>query len=222
MQKLTKIKILVVDHCALVGSGIVTILERNPEFQVIGLAKSEKEALRLIARYLPEVISIDVCLPNPSRGLHAIRVLRSRYPQMRVVVLTSVLDKTIIREALQQGVIGYLLKNSSAAKLVQAIRCAHLGKPTLSPTVIQLLIEGLTVHTDYRLTPREQQVLDLIAQGWNNQKIGEELCISLSTVQFHVGNILGKLPVHNRIEAAMFAMQHHLAKPPDASNDMMY
>lgn len=222
MQDVGTIKILVVDYRVLVGSGISTILERNADFQVVGQATSGEDTIRCIERYSPDIVSIDIDLPDPITGVEVIRMVRRRFPQIRLLVLTNLLDEAIIRDVLRQGVAGYLLKNSSAEELVHAIRSAYRGRPSLSPEVIQILIQGLTVPHDYHLTPREHQVLDLIAQGRNNHEIGEKLNISLSTVQFHVSNILDKLDVHNRIEAAMFAVQHHLAKYPNTSAGLVH
>ena len=133
-----------------------------------------------------------------------------------MVILTNILEEIIIHDALRQGVSGYLLKNSSAEELVHAIRSAYQGIPTLSPEVTQVLIHNVTIPNGFHLTSREYQVLDLLAQGWNNHDIAKELSISLSTVQFHVSNIFNKLEVHNRIEAATFAVRHNLAAYPRA------
>lgn len=213
MQDLQKIKILVVDARALVGSGISTILGEYSDFKVIGQAKNGRETLRFIERSSPDVVCLDIDLPDPISGMEAIRMLRSKSPQVRIVILTNVLEETIINDALREGVVGYLLKNSSADELVHAIRAAHQGIPTLSPEVTQVLIREVTTPNGYHLTPREHEVLERIARGLSNHEIAKELNISLSTVQFHVSNIFEKLDVHNRIEAATFAVRHNLTYP---------
>jgi DNA-binding NarL/FixJ family response regulator len=218
MQDLQMIKILVVDYRALVGSGISTILGEYSDFKVIGQAKSGKETLQFIEHYAPDVVCIDIDLPDPVSGMEVIRMIRSRSPQIRIVILTNVLEETIIHKTLQEGVTSYLLKNSSADELVRAIRAAYQGIPTLSPEVTQMVIHELTTPNGYHLTPREHEVLERIARGLNNHEIAKELNISLSTVQFHTSNIFEKLDVHNRIEAATFAVRHNLAYPRGLAN----
>lgn len=218
MQDLQTIKILVVDSRALVGSGISTILGEYSDFKVIGQAKTGRETHQFIENHSPDVVCIDIDLPDPISGMEVIRTLRGKFPQVQIVILTNVLEGTIIHNALREGVVSYLLKNSSADELVRAIRAAHQGIPTLSPEVTQMLIREVTTPNGYHLTRREHEVLELIARGLNNHEIAEELHISLSTVQFHVSNIFEKLNVHNRIEAATFAVRHNLTYPRRLAN----
>ncbi len=218
MQDIQVIKILVVDHHTLVGNGISTILGEYSDFKVVGQAKSGNETIRLIEHYSPDIVCIDIDLPDPISGMELVRMLRSKASQTRIVVLTNLLEEAIVHDALQAGVVSYLLKNSSAEELVRAIRAAHQGLPTLSPEVTQMLIRSVTTHNGYHLTHREHQVLELLARGYNNHESAKELHISLSTVQFHVSNIFEKLDVHNRIEAATFAVRHSLIRPRELTN----
>lgn len=211
MEDMQAIKILVADGHAIVASGVAQVLGGIPDFQVIGQAKTGEEACRLFECYSPDVVSMDIELPGPISGLEVIRILRNKSPNIRVVVLTNLLEEMMIQDALQVGAISYLLKNISADELIQAIRSAYRGLPTLSPEVTQIVIHGLTTSNGYHLTSREHQVLELLVRGLNNHKIAKQLNISLSTVQFHVSNILNKLGVHNRIEATAFAIRHNLA-----------
>jgi len=211
MQDMQVIKILVADGHAIVASGVAQVLGGIADFQVIGQAKTGEETFRLFEYYSPDVVSIDIDLPGTISGLEVIRLLRTKSPNIRVVVLTNCLEEVIIQDALQLGALSYLLKNASADELIQAVRSAYRGLPTLSPEVTQIVIRGLTTPNGYHLTAREHQVLELLAQGWNNHEIAKQLNISLSTVQFHVSNILNKLGVHNRIEATAFAIRHKLA-----------
>ncbi len=123
----------------------------------------------------------------------------------------NLLDPAIIHDALSAGVLSYLLKYSSADELIHAIKSAYRGIPALSPEITKVLIEEVSNPIAYHLTSREQEVLELLSRGLNNNEIANQLTISLSTVQFHVSNILNKLGVHNRIEAATFAVRHKLA-----------
>lgn len=212
MQDLRTIRILIVDHRAIVASGVAAILGDYPEFQVVGKVGSEEEALRLIERFHPDVVAMDVELPDQLNGLEFIRILRHQAPQARILVLTNLLEETIVHDALQLGVTGYLLKNAAPHELAHALRAAYEGIPSLSPEVTQIVIREVSApsHNGQHLTSREHQVLDLVARGMNNHEIAKELSVSLSTAQFHVSNILEKLGVHNRIEAAAFAIRHRL------------
>jgi DNA-binding NarL/FixJ family response regulator len=211
MHNLETIRILVADGHRVVASGIAKVLEDVRGFRVIGLAKTGDETFGLFENHSPNVLLIDIDLPGSISGLEIIRRLRNTAPRTRVLILTNLLDDVIIRDALREGVVGYLLKNASTTELVDAVRAAIHDIPTLSPEVTKLLIRQAITPSGYHLTSREQEVLELVAEGLNNHEIAKRLYISLSTVQFHVSNILNKLSVHNRIEAATFAVRHKLA-----------
>jgi NarL family two-component system response regulator LiaR len=212
MQDLQTIKILIADGHAVVGSGVAKVLGGIKGFQVLGQAKSGEETFYLFEHHTPDIVTIDIDLPGAVSGLEVIRMLRNRYPALQIVVLTNLLEEMIIRDALRAGAISYLLKNVSAEELVHAIQAAYQRVPTLSLEVTRILIREVTSSNGHHLTDREQQVLQLIAEGWSNHEIAKQLSVSLSTVQFHVSNILHKLGVHNRIEAATFAVRHKLAR----------
>lgn len=129
MQDVEMIRLLVVDSRVLVGSGVATILERNLDFQVIGQATSAEEAFRVIDIYLPDVVTIDIDIPDALRGLEVIQALRSKFSKIRIVVLTNLMDEVIVRAALRQGIAGYFLKNASIVELADAIRSAYHGRP---------------------------------------------------------------------------------------------
>lgn len=204
------IQILIADGHSIVASGVAEILGGVADFQVIAQAKTGEGVLQLVELHSPDIILIDLDLPGVISGLEVIRRLRSKFQDVCIVVLTNLLDEAIIYEALRNGVVSYLLKNLSAEEVVHAIRSAHEGKPTLSPEVIRIMIQGASNTNSYHLTVREREVLELLVQGLNNSEIAERLTVSLSTVQFHVSNILDKLGVHNRVEAATFAVRHKL------------
>jgi two-component system, NarL family, response regulator LiaR len=210
MQDSKAIKILIADGHSVVVSGIAKILEEVPDFQVVGLSKSGEETFRLFESISPDVVIIDVDLPGPVSGLEVVRRLHHRSRLLRTLILTNILDPDVIHDALREGVLSYLLKSSSVEELTHAIRYTHQGIPALSPEVTRVLVQEVAAPPEGHLTSREQDVLRLLAQGLNNQEIAGQLSISLSTVQFHVSNILSKLGVHNRIEAATFAVRHNL------------
>jgi NarL family two-component system response regulator LiaR len=212
MPDLRVIKILVVDHHAVVGQGVSSVLDAYSEFEVVGQAENGEEALRLMEKCVPDIVTIDIDLPGDLSGLDVIQVLRRKYPGTKIVVLTNLLEEMTVQSALQAGVVSYLLKTASLDDLVRALRDGHRGIPTLSPNVTQLVIRELSspIRNGRNLTSREYEVLALIAKGWNNHEIAKSLNISLSTVQFHVSNILQKLQVRNRIEAAAFAVRNKL------------
>ncbi len=135
------IKILVVDRRAIVNTGISLILERVPDFQVMGQAKNSEEVFQLLDHDPPDVVCMDIDLPGPVGGLELIRRLHDSYPFTRVVVLTNLLEPTVIREALKAGVMGYLIKDATANELANAIRAASMGTPTLCSEVVKVLVK---------------------------------------------------------------------------------
>ena len=205
------IKILVADGHKMIANAISKILDSVEDFQVVGLARSAEELFRIFESCTPNVLLIDIDLPGPVSGLEVLRRIRRKSSQVQIIVLTNLVDRVIVHNALREGVLGYLLKYASTDELIHAIQSAEQGVPTLSPEITRLLIQQILTPEDYHLTLREHKVLELLALGLNNHEIAEQLTISLSTVQFHVSNILSKLGVHNRIEAATFAVRHKLA-----------
>lgn len=212
MQSLQATTLLLVDRHALVRSGISLLLNSYPDFRVIGQAGSGEEAVRLAQVRPPDVVIADIDLPGTTGTIELIKIVRRVSPATRFIVLTNSIQPPIIQEVLHEGVIGYVLKSASPDELAQAIRAVHRGIPALSAEVTQVLIDQSASPSRalHHLTSREQQVLQLMARGWNNQQIAIELNISLSTVQFHIGNIFSKLQVRNRTEAAAFALRHQL------------
>lgn len=203
------IRVLVLDYRALIARGISALLRGLPDLDVIGEAQSLSEALKLLEPHTTDVILMDLDLPDPAAGLSAIAAVRRMAPYARVVIVTNVRDSGTIHAALQAGVISYLLKNVSLEELAEAVRAAYRGMPTLSAEVTDVLVKRSPLPSQFPegLTAREQQVLELMSRGLNNQQIALQLSISLSTVQFHVSNILAKLHAQNRTEAATFALR---------------
>lgn len=205
------IRILIVDDHDMVRSGLEVMLETSDDLALVGQAARGEDAVRLCQDLRPDVVLMDLVMPGMD-GVEATQALRATCPDTRIIALTSFKEKDLVQKALQAGAIGYLLKNVSISELEEAIRAAHSGRSTLAPEATQVLIEAATrpPAPGHDLTAREHEVLKLIAEGLNNREIGEVLTISRSTVKNHVSNVLSKLGVASRTEAATLAVQHHL------------
>jgi len=206
-----RIRVLVVDDQALVRSGLRYFLLAFDDLELVGEAASGEEAVQLCAQFQPDVVLMDLMMQGMN-GAAATRIICERWPGMRVMALTNFQDAELVQGALEAGATGYLLKNVSAAELAGAIRAAYAGQPTLAPEATQVLIDA-AIHPPepgFDLTPREREVLALMAEGLSNPEIAEQLVIGLSTVKFHVSSILSKLGVTGRAEVIALAWQHDL------------
>ena len=205
------IRVMVVDDHAMVRRGLATFLMVYDDLELAGEAESGEEAIQLCSEVKPDVILMDMVLPVMD-GAAATRVIRKRYPKVQVIALTSFKDKNIIKNALEAGAIGYLLKDVSAAELALAIRAAHAGRATLSQDVAQVIVQtaGQPPEPGLDLTEREREVLALMVEGLNNTQIAGRLTVSPSTIKSHVSNILSKLGVSSRTEAVALALRHGL------------
>lgn len=216
MSRETPTRVLVVDDHAVVRGGLRLFLLAFDDLDLVGEANSGERALALCADLQPDVVLMDLVMPGMG-GVEAIRLLRQRHPQVQVIALTSFQEKEMVREALQAGAIGYLLKNVSADDLAAAVREAHAGRSTLAPEAIQALIQmepaprisEQDLALAFELTPREQEVLALMVEGLSNPDIAERLVVSRSTAKAHVSNILSKMGVSNRAEAISLALQYN-------------
>ena len=207
------IRVLIVDDHAMVRKGLLAILKNHPELELVGEARDGREAIECCGQLKPDVILMDLVMPELG-GVAATRAIHQRWPNMRVIALTSFQEKELVQDALQAGAIGYLLKNVSGDELAEAIRQAHGGRPTLAPEAVQALVqpasEATTLGAD--LTRREQEVLSLLVKGMSNPEIAERLIISRATVKVHVSSILSKLGVANRAEAISLALRDKLVR----------
>ena len=206
-----RIRVLIVDDHAMVRRGLATFLSVCDDLELVGEAEDGSEALRRVAELQPDVVLMDLMMPG-SDGVTATRAVRERFPDTRVLALTSFPEDQLVQQVLQAGATGYLLKNVGADELASAIRAARAGRATLAPEAAQALIshatQGPTPGQD--LSPREREVLSLMVQGLSNPEIADRLVVGRSTVKFHVSSILGKLGANSRTEAVALALQHHL------------
>jgi NarL family two-component system response regulator LiaR len=204
------IRVMLVDDHAMVRRGLATFLKIFDDLQLVGEAESGEAAIELCAEVLPDVILMDMVLPDMD-GAASTRLIRQRFPQVQVIALTSFKTGDLVRKALESGAIGYLLKDVTAEELVRAIRAAHAGRATLSPEVAQTLVQlSGQPQPGHNLTERELEVLALMVDGLNNTQIAGKLTVSPSTVKSHVSNILSKLGVASRTEAVTLALRTHI------------
>ena len=205
------IRVMLVDDHAMVRRGLASFLKVYPDLELVGEAANGREAVDGCERYLPDVILMDLMMPEMD-GISATRLIRSSRPEIQIIALTSFQEKDLVRDALQAGAISYLLKGVTAQELANAIRAAQAGRSTRAPEATRILIrsarEGPTPGHD--LTPRELQVLELVADGLSNPEIAKELNVSRSTARAHVSQILSKLGVSNRTEAIALAFRSKL------------
>jgi len=211
------ITVMIVDDHEMVRNGAKGYLDAQPEIVVVAEAESGEEAVRLAREYVPDVVLMDLVMPGMD-GVEATRKVKDISPRTQIIILTSFHEDEHIFPALQAGAISYLLKDVKAGELVEAIRQSAKGEATLHPRVAARLIkqfsQGQTDRNNLfaELTDREVEVLTLIAKGFTNQKIADDLVISIGTVKGHVSNILSKLHLTDRTQAAVYAWQEGIVR----------
>jgi NarL family two-component system response regulator LiaR len=211
MDESDRIRVMTVDDHEIFRSGIRYLLLTFDDIELLAEAHSGEEALRLCAQARPDVILMDMIMSGMD-GIESTKAIRQRHPDVQVLALTSFYDADLVRQAMQAGAIGYLLKGVSRDRLGQAIRSAHARQPTLSAEAVEALVrapqspQGLGQD----LSPREREVLELMAEGLSNAEIAERLFVSVAAVKYHVSSILSKLGATNRTEAVSLALQHQL------------
>jgi DNA-binding NarL/FixJ family response regulator len=204
------IRILIADDHAVVRQGLRMFLELDPELQVVGEAADGLEAIQEAHKLHPDVVVMDLLMPRMD-GITAIAQLRRELPETEVVALTSVLDDASVVGAVRAGAMGYLLKDARAEELCHAIRAAAAGQVQLSPQAAERLMrEVRSPQAPDRLTERETEVLRRLARGESNKEIAGSLSIAEKTVKTHVSNLLAKLGLSSRTQAALYAVQHKL------------
>lgn len=201
------IRVLLVDDHTMVRRGLATFLKVYPDLELVGEADSGESAIRRCGELLPDVVLMDMAMPGMG-GAAATQAIRAQFPFVQVLILTSFKEAALVQSALQAGAIGYVLKDISAADLASAIRAARAGYGTLSPGVSPA---ARSPAPGFDLTPREREVLALLAEGLTNIAIAERLMVAPSTVKSHVSRVLSKLGVASRTEAATLAVREGLS-----------
>lgn len=209
-----KTSVFIVDDHDMVRAGLSVFLQGFEDLELIGDTNDGNKAVEMIQNLKPDVVLMDLVMPGIS-GVDIIKAVHQSCSTTKILALTSFNEKQLIYDAMHAGAIGFILKNVSIDELADAIRSAAKGKPTVNVDVLQVLIEfplkeNNTGSDNFQLTNREHEVLSLIVNGLTNQKIAETLMIETSTVKSHVSNILKKLNVGSRTEAAALATQLHL------------
>jgi NarL family two-component system response regulator LiaR len=209
------IRILITDDHAVVREGLRTLIGTEPGMEVVGEAEDGFEAVQKACTLGPDVILLDMMMPRMD-GLEAINEIKHQCPEAHILVLTSFSDDEKVFPAIKAGALGYLLKNVTPERLLDAIRDVHQGKPSMSSDIAKKLMHELQRASDLPpteepLTEREMDVLRLVAQGLSNQEIAEELVLGQGTVRTHVSNILSKLHLANRTQAALYALREGIA-----------
>ena len=216
---MSRIRILIVDDHEVVRLGLRSLFEDDAALEVVAEAGDATEALLQAERHRPQVAIVDINLPGRS-GLEVCREIRQRYPDTHIVMLTSYADDDFIVAALRSGASGYVLKQVGGGELVRAVQAAARGETALDPQTAARVVARLRdleskAETDaFRtLSPREREVLRLVAEGKSNKEIGAALNLSEITVRNYLSHMLEKLGLNNRVELAAYATQHHLNQP---------
>jgi NarL family two-component system response regulator LiaR len=210
------IRVLIADDHALVRNGVRLLFDTVADIELAGEAQNGVEAVELASTLRPDIILLDLVMPRMD-GLEALARIKEEDPDARVLVVTSFADDERVFPAIKAGALGYYLKEASPDLLIQAIRDVCRGEPWLHPTIARKVIAELSQPaedlppTEEPLTPRELDVLRLIARGLSNQDIAQELVLSEATVRYHVTNILSKLHLANRTQAALYALKEGLS-----------
>ncbi len=205
------IRVFLADDHPVVRRGIVDLLETEPDIEVVGEASNGREAVEGVKSLQPDLVLMDLVMPVMD-GIEAIRQIKADQPNVQILVLTSFATDDKVFPAIKAGALGYLIKDTSPEELVQAVHQVHRGQLALHPTIAQKLLDELAAPTQQPpapepLTVREVEVLKLIAHGRSNQEIAETLVLSVATVYTHVSNILSKLHLASRTQAALYALR---------------
>jgi DNA-binding NarL/FixJ family response regulator len=212
------LRLLVVDDHEVVRQGLVSLLERREHFQVVAEAGSAAEAVEMARRFEPDLVVMDVRLPDGS-GIEACREIRAEFPATRVVILTSYPDEEAVLSAIIAGASGYLLKQIRGRDLIAALEAVGRGESLLDPAVTEKVLDRVRriatgAYTDElaQLTQQEQKILMLVAEGKTNKEIAQEVFLSDKTVKNYVSSILSKLNLERRAQAAAFVAKHRISR----------
>lgn len=214
-----RIRVFIADDHPIVRRGIRNLLETETDIQLVGEAASGSDAIAAIDKLQPDIVLMDLVMPGMD-GIEATRQIKASQNNIQILVLTSFTTDDKVFPAIKAGALGYLIKDTPPEELLSAIRQVHRGQPSLHPTIAQKLLAEISSHPEQPpdqepLTAREVDVLRLIARGLTNQEIAENLVISVATVYTHVSNILAKLHLASRTQAALYALKEGLASLDD-------
>ncbi len=215
---MTKTRIMIVDDHEVVRLGMRTAFEAEPDLVVVGEASNGAEALAKMTVLDPQLILMDVRMEKMN-GIEACREIKSRYPDVYILMLTSYTDDDAVISSILAGASGYLLKHLSRAELLRSIRLVASGQTLIDANVTKQAMERLAQMPGSELTEREREVLTLIARGYTNKQIADTLYVSEKTARNHVSHILEKLGLSRRSEAAAFAVEHKLVPPREQQKE---
>jgi len=216
----TKYKIVIAEDHTILREGLRALLSLDPSYEIIGEAKDGRDAIRCVEKLMPDLLLIDLSMPRMN-GMEAIRDIKKRHPEIKIIALTVHKTEEYILATLEAGADGYVLKDATHNELMIAINSVLSGKPYLSPGVSEKVIEGYlegrrTLKPSSAwdtLSQREREVLKLIAEGYKNKEIADDLCISIKTVEKHRSNLMKKLGLHNAAALTAFAIEKGLITP---------
>ena len=212
-----KLRIVLADDHTILREGLRALLTADPDFEIVGEAQDGREAVRCVEKLEPDLLLMDLSMPRMS-GMDAIREVKKRFPDTRIIALTVHKTEEYILTTLKAGADGYILKDATQDELIMAIKSVMVGKPYLSPGISEKVIEGYLEGKETNrslsawetLSQREREVLKLIAEGYKNKEIAEDLCISLKTVEKHRANLMKKLDLHNAAALTVYAVERGL------------
>jgi len=210
--------ILIEDH-AMVRAGFRMLLEAQPDMAIIGEAESGAEGLAMLETVLPDVILLDVSMPEMG-GAEVAETIKTQYPEVRILAVTIHDNQAYLLQMLDAGVDGYLPKRAAADELVNAVRAVHSGERYIHPSLVGALVNGYLTRPEEKpksrdLTPRQREVLELVAAGLTSQKVAEKLGLSARTVDRHIENMLRRLQMHSRVELVRYAIREGLIDVED-------
>jgi len=209
------IKVLIADDHAIVRAGLRALLKSEPTLELVGEASGGYEAIELVSQTQPDILVLDLSMPDLD-GIAVTKKIKPQFPDLHILILTVHEDEALLREALKAGTSGYILKRAAEAELISAIRIVMRGDLYVDPSMVRTLLNDTLKPPAARhespepLSPREKEVLKLIVQGYTNRQIGEELNISVRTVEGHRANLSEKLGLHSRVELVRYAREHGL------------
>jgi DNA-binding NarL/FixJ family response regulator len=218
MSDARPIRVLLVDDHEMVRRGLRSFLELLSDIEIVGEAENGREGVTAVGELMPDVVLMDLLMPELD-GIGATEAIRAEHPEVEIVALTSFIEEERVTAALEAGASGFLLKDADADDVAAAIRAAHRGEVHLDPAVASLLArrvrDGAAARADDHepLTEREREVLGLVARGLSNKAIADELSITERTARTHVSNILGKLGLSSRTQAALYAVERGITGP---------